>query len=161
MAKAKGFIFSLDAFFALIVFMIAFAILLYANRVPFHYYYLSLQAKVLAADLANAIGSQSQLDIGTEEGQRSACAYASALLSQTNFKYAIYVGDKALPCSHKEDYGITKQSVTTLVLAHYTTGENPYRYKSCRGVEIPCDPLNRSHPIQPPELLPLRVVVFI
>ena len=156
----KGFIFSLDAFFALIVFMVAFAILLYTNRLPFHYYYLTLQAKVLASDLLNVI-IEKGIDLTSEQGKRDACFLASTLLGQTEFRFAIYVGDEALPCSSKEEFHITKQSATSLVLVNYNEGENPYRYFTCRGDNIPCEPLNRTHPVEPPELLPVKVVVFI
>jgi len=157
MERKRGFVFSLDAFFALIVFMIAFAILLYANRAPFHYYYISLQAKLLASDIASAI---SHLDLAEEQDR--ACFYASNLLRPTTFRYAIYVDGVRLDCSEDDSlYKITRQSAFLLTIGHYSTGENPYRYHSCSGEEVPCEPLNRSHPVEPPALLPVRVVVFI
>lgn len=145
----KAFVYSLDAFVALTIATLAINLLIYFYSIPTAYYPVLYQCKALATDTlrtlitTDTVLGNSYLDAIVKEDGKTEILDS---LIPAQYGYELEVDGKVIASRGK--YRKVKASSVAVVVGAKeprNNGENWYRYKTCKGTMVPCEPLPSTY----------------
>lgn len=189
METRRGFVFSLDAFVAFSIALIAIYSLIYFSSVPYAYYSSLLQAHHLAKDALTSLSfSQSQVDgfskleyiavYSTTQGVRQDAVrtyigplipnqfgYRFEVLSESGDWETVYDTSKSSDANElhkktKDKLSVTTQTISFDYIGNEKLPESPYNYISCGGEYDQCNPTFSSYTRNEAGMKLIRLTVF-
>ncbi len=171
----KGFIYSVDAFLAFTLTLVAIYSLIYFLAVPYNYYHSLMQANQIAKD---AMQSFSILPSPNQESQESLLGYLvfsknkesienylNALPPQFKYSFEKQEGEKwvELASTGNSQYKKLKAVSYGVVFDYdstYPFDSNPYGYNTCNGDKDPCDLTESAFDPGDYRVIIVRLVVY-